>query len=270
MSDGDSEKEGARDAVVGAIEAAGDSDSSLQYSGQETPVEADLKQLVAAKAAAERARRQARQKHVARPRGFEVEGGVRSRARVQELAEVFTAEREIHGMLALLGETASDIRARFLEPACGNGNFLEEIAARKLTAVTAEARSQDDFEFLIVLALSSVYGIDISQENVSQARARLKALVIHAYSTGHGTWKPRDGFYRAIDYILETNIVLGNSLDGADAIVFVEYSSPAPFKLAQRHFTLAALEAAGDQREIRPKPLRVVRARHYLELADGD
>jgi hypothetical protein len=228
-----------------------------------------LRETIAAKAGKQRARKRANEKIITRPEGFRVKGGIKSRDRVQELAEVFTAEREVRAMLDLLGDVSSDIRARFLEPACGNGNFLEEIVARKLTAVTATAKTQDDFEFQILMAISSTYGIDISEENVIQARARIRALVVHCYSTARNTWRPRSGFYSAVDRILETNIVVGDSLNGAEAIVLIEYSSPAPLKFARRFFTLGELEKRQGGNKFVPQPFKVVGAKHYLEIDDG-
>lgn len=227
---------------------------------------AEVREVVAGRAAAQRKRREARTKEVPQTEGFAVEGGIKSRERVQDIAEVFTAPCEVNAMLDLVGDTASNPKTRFLEPACGNGNFLEEIVRRKLATVTATARKNDEFEFLILLSLSSTYGIDINSENVAQARLRLQALVVNAYSTAHSTWRPRDGFYEAVGYVLRSNIVLGDTLQSPDEIMMVEYTTPAPLKFAQRVFTLAGLEEQG-RTGTPAKPLQMIGARYYWELA---
>jgi hypothetical protein len=252
-----------------------DNDTEFTPSEEPNPVDpfAQMRETLAEKVVKDRVRLKAKEKNIARPEeyaDFRAKGGTKSKDRVQELAEVFTAEREVKAMLDLVGDVARDIRARFLEPACGNGNFLEEVAARKLATVTFTAKDQDEFEFLTALAISSIYGIDISEENAVQARERIRALIVHAYSTVHNTWKPRDGFYRTIEHVLKTNIVVGDSLKGADKIVFVEYSSPAPLKLAQRFFKLSDLEKRQGSNKVNPKPLRIIGAKTYLEVGNGN
>jgi hypothetical protein len=193
---------------------------------------------------------------------------IKSRDRVRDLAEVFTAEREVTAMLDLVRDVSYDPKSRFLEPACGNGNFLVEILARKLKTVreaVSRSSAQADFEFNTLVALSSIYGIDISDENVDEARSRLKAIVVGHYSSGRNTWRPRDGFYSAVDHILATNIILGDSLNGAEKIVFVEYSTPARHRFSQAHYVLADLEIAA-QFGTRAKPTKVVGASKYWEL----
>ena len=226
----------------------------------------EARALALEKARQEEEKAAEKRKEIERPEGFQVAGGIKSKDRVQELAEVFTAEREVKAMLDLLGDTAYSMTARFLEPACGNGNFLEEILSRKLSGLAAASHGQDDFEFRIIFALSSVYGIDISQENIDQARARMKALIVHSYSTGQNTWVPEDGFYDSVDYVLETNIVLGDSLNHAEKVIFVEYTSPSPMLFSQRFFTLNEIERGRRTPGDSPKPFKIVGARHYLDL----
>lgn len=218
---------------------------------------------------AERARDVARrrERQIDRPQGFDHKNGIKSRERVQSMAEVLTAEREVKAMLDLVDETARNPRTRVLEPACGNGNFLEEILARKLSTVTASASSQNEFEFEVLVALSNTYGIDINEENVNEARSRLRSLVVHAYSTTRNTSRPRNGFYESVDYILTTNIVLGDSWQNADQIIVVEYTTPFADRFTRRFFHLAELERRNRQLQQVPKPFKVLAATHFLELA---
>ena len=87
---------------------------------------------------------------------------IKSKQRVADHGEVLTGLREVNAMLNLVQQEADRIESRFLEPACGNGNFLAEILVRKLRVVEKRyAKSQLEFERYAVLAVSSIYGIDI-------------------------------------------------------------------------------------------------------------
>ena len=89
---------------------------------------------------------------------------VKSRQRVTDHGEVFTAQREVNAMLDLVKQETERIDSRFLEPACGTGNFLVEILKRKLAVVEQRyAKSQIEYERYAILALSSIYGVDILQ-----------------------------------------------------------------------------------------------------------
>lgn len=91
---------------------------------------------------------------------------IKSKKRVKEYAEVFTAEREVKAMCDLIpSDIWENIKSTFLEPACGNGNFIIEILARKYL----HCKSEKDG----LIALSSVVGIDIQQDNVEECRKRL-------------------------------------------------------------------------------------------------
>ena len=87
---------------------------------------------------------------------------VKSKKRISEYGEVFTAAREVNAMLDLVKQETERIDSRFLEPACGDGNFLVEILKRKLNVVVSKyKKSQSEFEMYIIIALSSLYGVDI-------------------------------------------------------------------------------------------------------------
>jgi hypothetical protein len=201
------------------------------------------------------------------PEGFSAESETKSKARVRDIGEVFTAKREVNAMLDLLGEVAYDPKARFLEPAAGNGNFLEEILARKLKSVVARNHKNiQDFEFDLLVCLTSTYAIDISQENVDECKSRLKALLKNTYSDYKGTYKPSTAYWASVDEVLATNIVLGDSLNESDKILFTEYTMPAPHKFTRRVFRLSDLESTTGLFATRPKPLSISKTVHYLEL----
>ena len=99
---------------------------------------------------------------------------VRTKKRVSDHGEVLTGQREVNAMLDLVKQETERIDSRFLEPACGDGNFLIAILERKLAIVEKRyGKSQLDFERYAVLAVSSIYGIDILPDNVRDCRRRL-------------------------------------------------------------------------------------------------
>ena len=101
---------------------------------------------------------------------------IKSRKRVRDHGEVFTPDWLVRDMCDLVAAQCADVGARFLEPACGDGNFLVEILRRKLRAARAEAGGRNDtarFRREAFRALTSLYGIDILPDNVSACRANL-------------------------------------------------------------------------------------------------
>lgn len=109
--------------------------------------------------------------------GTKANKAIKSQKRVADHGEVFTAEREVNAMLDLVKNETERIESTFLEPACGNGNFLAEVLRRKLSSVESRhATHQTEFEFNAVLAISSLYGIDILEDNAQECRDRLFTL----------------------------------------------------------------------------------------------
>src|SRR5260370_3262028 len=107
---------------------------------------------------------------------------VRTKKRVSDHGEVLTGQREVNAMLDLVKHESERIDSRFLEPACGNGNFLTVILERKLAVVEKRyGKSQLDFERYPVLAVSSIYGIDILEDNVLQCLHRLNRLFTSSF-----------------------------------------------------------------------------------------
>ena len=136
---------------------------------------------------------------------------VKSRARVAAHGEMFTAQREVNAMLDLVKPETERIDSRFLEPACGDGNFLAEILRRKLAAVRSRYGSAADYEKYAVMAVTSVYGVELLQDNVEACRARLFDIWNEAY-TAHCKGECRDDCREAVRYILSRNILCGNAL----------------------------------------------------------
>ncbi len=166
-------------------------------------------------------------------------GQVRSRERVRELAEVFTHQREVDAMLDLMPDAFAGLDITFLEPTCGSGNFLVEILRRKLRLVTkTECVSQEHYEHRLLRAIASIYGVDISMDNVTEARARTAHVLLSHYQSDANTVEPTTGFLNAAAMIIGDNIVHGDSLDDADQIELCEWR-PFPGGRFQRVWSCA-------------------------------
>lgn len=147
-----------------------------------------------------------------------------SQERVAEYGEVLTAEREVEAMLDLVSAEAARIDSRFLEPACGNGNFLTAILRRKLdTAARLYKAKPSEYQEQSLFALACVYGIDILPDNAQASRDRLALQMAEAYQALYRK-KPPQEYVKAARYILSKNIVCGDSLNGVEKISFIQWS----------------------------------------------
>lgn len=154
---------------------------------------------------------------------------IKSKQRVTDYGEVFTSEREVKAMLDLVKQEANKIESRFLEPSCGTGNFLIEILQRKLKIVQARyVKNRVTYEQYAILAVSTIYGIDILEDNINYCRERLFNFVRSAYLQIYGD-DCSHKYQRSIQFILNRNIIWGDfltmqSVDGTETpIVFVEW-----------------------------------------------
>ena len=136
---------------------------------------------------------------------------IKSKKRVRDHGEVFTPDHIVEAMLDLVKYETENIGSRFLEPACGDGNFLSKILERKLATVERKyKKSQFDFERYSFLATSSIYGIDLLDDNVTKARRRLYDIVAGQYERLYPKNIKQD-FLESIKFILKKNIVQGNA-----------------------------------------------------------
>ena len=139
---------------------------------------------------------------------------VKSRERVQKHGEVFTAPREVNAMLDLVKNETERLDSRFLEPACGDGNFLVEILRRKLAVANSnyqKHQSQLQYEKDAILAVSSIYGIDILTDNAQECRVRLLEIFKEQYqSLFPKSLKPE--CVTSAEFLLSKNIILGDAL----------------------------------------------------------
>ena len=137
---------------------------------------------------------------------------IKSKQRVADHGEVFTNEREVKAMCDLVGDEVKKIDSTVLEPACGEGNFLIEILGRKLSAVREQyADNKAKYDLNSVIAVSSLYGVDILGDNVEICRQNLYDLWLENYVQVVGK-KPEKKLRETVQRILELNIIRGNTL----------------------------------------------------------
>jgi SAM-dependent methyltransferase len=178
----------------------------------------------------------------------------KSKQRVTDHGEVFTAEREVNAMLDLVKQETERIDSRFLEPACGNGNFLAEILRRKLAVVKVRyKRNPDDYERYAVIAVSSIYGIDLLQDNVDECRNRLFDIFNAEYSVvckKNANTETRE----AVRHILQHNIICGDALtlktSNGNPIIFAEWSAVNGCLLKRRDFAFEELTGQPDDNSL--------------------
>lgn len=178
---------------------------------------------------------------------------VKSRKRVADHGEVFTSEREVNAMLDLVKQETERIDSRFLEPACGTGNFLAEILNRKLKVVKKRySNNKLDYEKYAVLAITSIYGVDILEDNVLECRNRMFSIFNDEY-TKICKEDANDECREAVRYILSRNILHGDALTMAtlegEPIIFSEWSLVSGSMIKRRDYRYDEL-LAGSQEQI--------------------
>ncbi|MDR0931803.1 MAG: hypothetical protein LBM70_02150 [Victivallales bacterium] len=169
----------------------------------------------------------------------------KSRQRVIDHGEVFTAEREVNAMLDLVKQETERIDSRFLEPACGTGNFLAEILRRKLEVVKSRyGKNPDDYERYALIAVSSIYGVELLEDNCKECRERLFEIWDKEYTAickKYANAETRD----AVRYILKKNILCGDALTLLQSddtpIIFAEWSALNGCLIKRRDFKLSQM-----------------------------
>jgi len=212
------------------------------------------------------------------------ENQVKSKERIANHGEVYTSSREVNAMLDLVKQETERIDSRFLEPACGTGNFLAEVLERKLNVVkTRYAKSQIEYERYAVLTVSSIYGIDILQDNVEECRNRLFEIFNTHYSSLYKD-NCKNECRNSIKYLLGRNIQFGDALDFTNPetkkpIIFSEWSAVNGSMLKRRDYMFKFLveethqfmlfndegNAAAIDEPVKDFPLI-----HFLRLADAE
>ncbi|MBS0357052.1 MAG: N-6 DNA methylase [Proteobacteria bacterium] len=161
---------------------------------------------------------------------------IKSKKRVADHGEVFTPEWLVDTMLDLVKDESERIDSRFLEPACGSGNFLVRVLRRKLAAVELKY-GQSDFErrHFALYALMCIYGIELLADNIAECRANLLEIIAEYLNI-----EASDDLYQASYYVLSWNLVNGDALkmlasDG-QPISFAEWGYLGKGKFQRRDF----------------------------------
>jgi len=175
---------------------------------------------------------------------------VKSKKRVADHGEVFTPPWLVEAMLDLVKDETERIDSRFLEPACGSGNFLVQILRRKLAAVELRY-GKSDFEkrHFALLALMCIYGIELLPDNIAECRANVLEILAEYLQI-----EPDDDLYLAAAYVLSQNLVHGDALtmraEDGQPIVFAEWAYVGKGKFQRRDFRFDILtESAAFSQE---------------------
>lgn len=211
---------------------------------------------------------------------------IKSKQRVKDHGEVFTQEREVNAMLGLVKNETERIESRFLEPACGDGNFLAPILEKKLAIVNRKyGSSQNEFERMSLLAVSSIYGVELLRDNVEVCVERLYKIFNDVYIKLYKN-KSKDEFRKSIQFVLKRNILQGDALtlkkvDNKEHIIFSEWSFVNSKMIKRRDFqfidlaefnpktpSLWSITEKSDTGEMvfSPMPVKEFPLMHYLKL----
>ncbi|MGE4157692.1 MAG: DNA methyltransferase [Planctomycetota bacterium] len=180
------------------------------------------------------------------------ENYVKSRQRVSDHGEVFTPEWMVEAMLDLVKGETERIDSRFLEPACGSGNFLVKILKRKLAAVEIKyGKSEFERRHYALLALMCIYGIELLTDNIAECRANLLKILAEYLNVDES-----DETYRAAFCVLSLNLVHGDALKMLThddrPITFAEWGYLGKGKFQRRDFLLDILTHMSSFNEQHP------------------
>ena len=169
---------------------------------------------------------------------------IRSKKRVADHGEVFTPAWMVEAMLELVKGETERIDARFLEPACGSGNFLVPVLQRKLAAVELKfGKSGFNKRHYALLGLMCSYGIELLADNIEECRANMLKVL-----SDYLRLLPEDDLYRAASHVLAVNLVHGDALtmktSRDEPITFAEWGYIGKGKFQRRDFRLDVLTGA--------------------------
>ncbi len=210
------------------------------------------------------------------------ENQIKSKQRIADHGEVFTNEREVNAMLDLVKQETERIDSRFLEPACGNGNFLAEVLRRKLAIVAKKySKSQVEWERYAVIAVSSIYGVEILKDNAQECRDRLLGIFTSWYSSAYKNIN--NDCINSVRFLLGRNILHGDALnftnpETGEPIIFSEWSSVNGSMMKRRDFVFRFLVESvhqfslfndqGDAAAI-DEPVKDYPLVHFLKLSES-
>lgn len=166
---------------------------------------------------------------------------IKSKKRVADHGEVFTPSWMVEAMLNVVKDETERIDSRFLEPACGSGNFLVRVLQRKLGTVEMKfGKSEFEKRHYALLAVMCTYGIELLADNITECRANMLETLTEYLNIDES-----DDLYRAASYVLSLNLVPGDALtmrthDG-QPIVFTEWGYIGKGKFQRREFRFDVL-----------------------------
>ncbi len=202
---------------------------------------------------------------------------VKSKLRVREKGEVFTNPREVNAMLDLVKQETERIDSRFLEPACGNGNFLIEILRRKLEVVKSRyKKSQWEYEKYALVAVMSCYGVDIMNDNVAECQKRLFDYFESEYKALFKNKTSQD-YLEIVKFVLSKNILCGDALsmttENGEPITFAEWAFVKGSLVQRRDFKYEQLITQNKKDtlfgDFIEKPIKTYPLTHYLNLKEN-
>ena len=175
---------------------------------------------------------------------------IKSRKRVADHGEVFTPEWLVDAMLDLVKDESERIDSRFLEPACGSGNFIVNVLQRKLAAVECKfGKSDFEKQHYALKALMCIYGIELLADNIAECRENMLEVF-----TDYLNMQEADDFYRAASFVLSQNLVHGDALtmrtNDGQPITFPEWGYLGKGKFQRRNFrfdVLTQMSAFGEE-----------------------
>lgn len=192
-------------------------------------------------------------------------GQIKSRQRVSNFGEVYTAHRQVSDMLDLIPSDAARISATYIEPACGNGNLIVEILKRKFSMIT----TRDPWLYSIqqLRCVSSVYGVDIQKDNTLETVERIVRVCTKAYTDVYHC-QPNNHMTTAVRGVASRNIVCGDMLtattsDGSP-LVFHEWDIREDGRITSVEYSFAEMLQNGG---VGTTPVRRHKFRWLLNMA---
>ena len=200
---------------------------------------------------------------------------IKSKQRVADHGEVFTPEWMVEAMLDLVKDESERIDSRFLEPACGSGNFLVRVLRRKLAAVELKY-GKSDFErrHYALLAMMCIYGIELLSDNIADCRANMLEILADYLALDAS-----QDLYQAAFHVLSQNLVHGDALTMRTAdgkpITFAEWGYLGKGRFQRRDFrfdVLTGMSAHTEQGSLFAKhdiftPIKTYPPMTVIELA---
>lgn len=176
---------------------------------------------------------------------------IKSTDRVKDIGEVFTPQKTVDFMLDQpeINEKANTLDATFLEPSAGEGAFLVEILRRKLNVAVEQSKSTQEMQNNFLLALSSLYGIELMEDNVEQLVMNMITTFRDAYFKAFKPEDQNNKVLKSAQVIIAANMAQGNALtrktNTGDPIIFSEWKPVGKTKVQRTEYTFESIIEGG-------------------------